>query len=333
VRAALIALAACGAPAAVAPRRDPPRPPPAVREEVPVDPIAALAPGGADRSWIAPGPLQLELGATPLQPAREDGAIEAAVIADRGSSLRVGVLLEHVRFAAWIDRARLYSIVVRDARVDVGGIVDFTRHTEVVLRAGARVRRLAHRSGATQIRYLGALEVEGWLRDDELSLAGPPRDPIGRIPTGRQVLTVLPGSVIRDEPRWSAHQLAVMANGYFLDTIAELDDAWVEVGYEDGDLEVHGFVSRHDPPGRVHRPREPELAPTPLAPNATIAGGTCLHAREGGEPIGYVVGDMPAEIEPGARAGWFAVSLDTPWGPIAFAAQGPTEGELVTCGP
>ena len=31
--------------------------------------------------------------------------------------------------------------------------------------------------------------------------------------------------------------------------------------------------------------------------------------------------------------GWWTLTVDTPWGPLAFAAQGPTKSELVACAP
>jgi len=155
--------------------------------------------------------------------------------------------------------------------------------------------------------------------------------PIGRLPTGRATLSVFPGIVIRSEPQWSARELAVMATGYFLDEIKEVDDAWVEVGYEDGDVRVHGFVSPRAPPGSVHHVREADAA-APVAPNATAPSGTCLYAREAGEPIGYLVGDRPVALEP-AQPGWFALAIDSPWGPMTFAARGATEADLVACAP
>jgi len=191
--------------------------------------------------------------------------------------------------------------------------------------------RLAHRDHATQIRYLGALQVEGWVPDAVLGDRGHARDGIARIPSGHKTLMVIPGAVIRSEPRWAASELAIMANGYFLDTLRELDDGWTEVSYEDGDVAVHGFVSKRDPPGRVHHWHEPDVAAV-LAPNTTVASGTCLYARVDGDAIGYIVGDRPVDLDD-AGAGWWTLAIDTPWGPLGFAAHGPSPGELATCAP
>ncbi len=142
---------------------------------------------------------------------------------------------------------------------------------------------------------------------------------------------VVPGAVIRTEPRWAATVLAIMASGYFLDTIRELDEAWTEVSYEDSDVAVHGFVSRRDPPGRVHHWREIDSTLT-ATPNTTVASGTCLYARANGDAIGYIVGNRPVELDD-AGAGWWTLTIDTPWGPLGLTARGPSRTELVACAP
>ena len=118
--------------------------------------------------------------------------------------------------------------------------------------------------------------------------------------------------------------------GYFLDTIDQLDDGWVEVAYEDGDVRVHGFVSTQDPPARTHRRLPAEAAPPSFTPDATLADHTCLFVS--GEPVGFIVGGEPADVEPSPRAGWLTLTIDTPWGPIAFEGRGATEASLATCG-
>jgi len=298
----------------------------------PVDPIAALTPAdAAELSWVVPGPMQLELGGATIAAGGSGRPIEVQQIERQGNLARVAVRLEHARFSVWIDRANLLSVLKRDQRIERAGVPVTGSEIEVVLRAGAPVKRLAHREHTTQIRYLGALQVEGWVPDAVLGDRGRSRDPVGRIPTGRKTLMVVPGAVIRSEPRWAAGELATMANGYFLDTIRVLDDAWTEVGYEDGDVVLHGFVSRRDPPGRLHHWKETDGTPT-TTPNATAASGSCLYARARSEPVGYLVGNRPVELED-TGAGWWALSLDTPWGPVAFAAKGPSRGELVACAP
>jgi hypothetical protein len=244
------------------------------------------------------------------------------------------VRLDHVRFALWTQRARMLAIIARDQRVEErpgGGFTPISAEPiEARLRATALVHRLGHEKGWTKIRYAGALEINGWVPDAALvDHTAPGKLATGRIPTGRTTLAVFPGVVIRSEPQWAARELAVMATGYFLDEIRSVDDAWTEVAYEDGDAVVHGFVSRRDPPGRVHRIREAE-ATAPVITNATAPAGTCLYASEQGEAIGTVVGDLPVALEP-LHTGWYSLSLDTPWGPIAFLARGATEAELVKC--
>ena len=295
-----------------------------------VDPISAIASDSEPVSWLAPGPIQLELGAPPIEPASAE-AIEVNILEDRGSVVRVAVRLEHARFAVWVDHARLLAIVGLDTRVDVGD--PFTQGVEASLHRGAHVRRLAHKDGRTQIRYLGAVEIDGWVGDAAVGDRGPPRLPSYRVPTDRETLTVMQGAVIRTEPRWGASTLAVIADGWMVDKLSELEGGWFEVSYEDGDVRVHGFLSLHDPPGLIHRPRAPDASPAKITPTATVASGTCLYASEGGAPIGYMFGDASVELEPSRHGGWFAVTIESPWGPLALLARGVSATELSACAP
>jgi hypothetical protein len=306
-----------------------------------VDPIAALAPDRETEqvSWLVPGRAQLEIGGTAIEAPGGDRPIEVGVIERQGGLVRVAVRLEHARFSVWTDRARLFAMMVSDQRVDTGfgsamgaGAGTEAGEIQVVLRRGARVRRLAHKEGSTQVRFVGAVEVEGWVPDRSVGEAGPRRDRSGHVPSGRQTLMVMPGSVIRTEPRWASTALATLAEGYFVDTVRELDAAWVEVAYADADVSVHGYLSRHDPPGRVHRGKDPETPPPAATPNAKVASGTCLYARARGEAIGYVVGDRDVELED-LGDGWWSLAIDTPWGAIAFAAKGAGRGDLTACAP
>jgi len=326
---AWIFVAGCGAgaPGPVA-RAQPHKPEP---DRAPVDPIVALLPEETgELSWLIPGPFQLELGGTPISTAGPGRPIEVGAIDRQGNLQRVAVRLDQARFSVWIDRAHVLSVLRRDQRITPLG-PPAGPGIEVVLRSGATVQRIGHRDRTTQIRYLGALQVEGWVPDAALADRGRARDGAGRIPTGRKTLMVVPGAVIRAAPQWVAGELAIVASGYFLDTIREVDDAWTEVSYEDGDVSVHGFVSRRDPPGRVHHWREGDAAPTTTA-NATASSGTCLYARPGGDAIGYIVGNRQVDLDDGG-AGWWTLTLDTPFGPIAFAARGTTRTELVACAP
>jgi hypothetical protein len=180
------------------------------------------------------------------------------------------------------------------------------------------------------VRYVGSLEVEGWVPDDALVERGEPgRTRMGRIPTGRKQMTLMPGAVIRVEPKWAGAQLAVMNEGYFVDEVKAVDDAWSEVSYEDGDLLVHGYVSKRDPPGRMHHKKQQEQT-TPLVPNVTAPALTCLWY--GGEEIGFLVEDQAVLLDKSDRVGWSRLTIDTPWGPIDFDAKGTAETELAKCG-
>ena len=332
-------IAACGGSAA--PPATAPSSPAAARSSArvtatdsgpPVDPIAALAPAdGADVSWVVPGRVHLELGGPALEGPGGNRPIEVVMIDRQSSLVRVALRLPHARFSLWTDRAQLASVLRFDQKIRTG-VGAAPTQMYVLLRAGARVRRLSHRNTETEIRYVGAVEVAGWVPDDALADAGPPHGPGPRIPTGRRTLMVTPGAVIRTEPRWGADVLATMANGYFLDTIKDVDDAWTEIGYADGDVALHGYVSRHDPPGRTHPMRDPELAPPTVVANTKAASGSCLYARPSGEPIGYIVGDRDVELDDRGN-GWWSLAFDTPWGPIPFAARGPTAQSLVACAP
>lgn len=327
-------LAACGGAAVPASLPPPPAPRRVASEpdRAPVDPIAALTPDDtAARSWVAPGPIRLELGAAAITTGGSGRPMEVTPIDQEGNLQRVAIRLEHARFSVWIDRAQMLGVLKRDQRIDALGVPAVGSEVEVVLRAGATVRRLAHRDRSTQVRYQGALEVEGWVPDAVLDDRGPAHDGAVRIPTGRKTFMVLPGAVIRAEPRWAASELALMGTAYSLDIVRELDDAWTEVSYEDGDVIVHGFVSRRDPPGRLHHWRDGDPPPT-VVPNANAASGTCLYARATGDAIGYLVGNRPVALEDIGN-GWWSLMIDTPWGPLGLAAQGASRTELAACAP
>jgi hypothetical protein len=302
-----------------------------VEPRAPVDVIAVLAQPLAESSWIAPGPAQLVLGGAGLQAIEGAPRLEVSVLEEQGNDVRVGVRLDHARFALWMARSRLLSIVAHDQRIDMPGVFPSGPDPmHATLHAGAQVQRLARKDGKAHVRYVGALEVEGWIPDAALSDRAPAgRTPTGRVPTGRKPLMLMPGAVIRVEPKWAAQQLAVMNQGYFVDEIQVIDQAWSEISYEDGDLAVHGYVSKRDPPGRTHRKSAPEQLPA-LAPNGTANDGTCLFIE--GEEAGFIVGQQAVLVEPSSKPGWFVVTIDTPWGPISFDAKGPIETQLAKCG-
>lgn len=303
-------------------------------ERAPVDPIAMLTPvPGAYVSWLAPGQAQLELDGTQIENPGGGKPVAVVIVDTHGSRVRVALRLEHARFSLWTDRNRLFSVMHSTQRVKAfpgsGGFDD----GQATVKAGARVRRIDHKGAWTKLRYFGALEVEGWVPEVALGESGPPHHEHPHYPSGHPMLMVMPGAVIRREPKWEAEEIAVMANGYMIETLHDLDDDWTEINYDDGDLSVHGFLSKQLPPGQVHRPHtHPETQPLPITANTKVASGTCLYARVKGDAIGYIVGDRDVDLAD-VELGWFALTIDSPWGPVAFAARGPTPTDLVACAP
>ncbi len=334
MRGFLLVVAACGgtasAPAPVPTTAAPERKlriKPIPRE--PVDPIAALAQPRVESGWVVPGPAQLVLGGSSLQ-AIDDKPVEVDLLEERGSEVRVGVRLDHARFALWLARSRMLGVIAREQRVSATPSEEGGNEStpSVTLRAGARVHRLAHKGALTQIRYIGSLEVEGWVPDAAISDRGPPGRALPRRFGGRKSMLVQAGATIRTEKRWASRALAVAHYSMFVDNTEALDDGWHRVTYADADVVASGFLSKRDPPSRTHRPREAESS-TPLSTNITVPADTCLYA--GDEPIGFVVGDRPASLEPSPRVGWFTLTLDTPWGAVPFEARGPAESALAKC--
>ena len=338
----LAALAACGGAAAPGAREAAGpgasgAPSPRARADDPegVDPIAALTPGrdGEQVTWLVPGRMQIELDGAVVDGPDGDRPFEVGVIQRAGNQVRVAVRLPQARFSVWTDRERLYATLLGDHRMagDAMPAAPGAAEVAVSLRAGARVRRLAHRPGATRVRFVGAVQVEGWVPDKLLADSGPRRDSAMRYPSGRRTLHVMPGAVIRAEPRWSGPELAVVAEGYLVDTVREVDGAWSEVTYADSDVSVHGYLSRQAPPGRVYRPRDPDVPLPSSTPNTKVASGTCLYARARGEAIGYIVGDREVELED-RGSGWWTLTVDSPWGPLELVARGSADA-LVACAP
>ena len=338
----LVVGTACGGGAIPHPNTPAPKPVSTVQHtnaQPALDPIAVLGePEKYSHSYIVPGLAQLELDSTPLQAPPAASELEVTIVDEQTSMVRVAVRIDGLAFALWTERARLLGIVLRDQLVGEsagGGYWDASNDAPFAeIRGGAHVRVLGHRENWTQVRYLGALEIDGWMPDTALGDRTTNDHSVGgRMPTGLPTLLTTPGAGVRAEPKWIAREIAVMANGYFLDTIKEVDDVWSQVGYEDGDIRVRGYVSRQDPPGRVHKPHEAEVAAPAITPNATVAKATCLYASQHGEPIGFVLDARAAEISSGRSPGWYTVTFDTPWGPITFAATGTSEHDLSSCGP
>lgn len=299
-----------------------------------MDPIAALAPDDKSAyAWLQPGTMQLELGAQVIEGPGPAKPLRVRIIDEHGGQVRLAIDLGYARFSVWAERTQLLALLARDTRIAPANAINSSVH--VTLKAGAKLTRLAHdaKTKRTQVRYVGAIETEGWISDDALvdSLALTPAT--GRIPTGGKTLTLMPGAVIRAEPKWTATQLGVTANSYFVDSLGELPDGWHDVAYTDGEIAVRGFVSKQLPPGKTHRLRiDPERVPPPITPNGKVGSHTCLYLEAGGDPIGYIVGEPEVDLDE-AGQGWWHLAIDTPWGALTFAARGASRGELATCGP
>jgi hypothetical protein len=332
MRIFLIVLCACGS--SVPPAQHATAAAPAIVHEPPrepIDVIATLDKPLEQAASMVPGPAQLTLGGPQLQALDGSPPLDVDLLEEHGNDVRVGVRLLHVRFAVWTARGRMLSVILRETHLHqgYGPVAVGTDPPGVKLKAGAQVRRLAKKGDETQVRYIGALEVEGWVPSDAIGDRGPVGQRRGgKVPTGHKTLMVMQGAVVRAEPKWAGTQLAVANQSYFLDTLKELDDAWVEIGYEDDDIAVRGYLSTHDPPGRTHHRPAPEST-TPTTPNVTVSDHTCLYAN--GEAIGFIDGAQPALVEKSSRVGWYTVTVDTPWSAVTFDAKGSSETELAPC--
>lgn len=301
-----------------------------------VDPIALLARQDYAVGWIVPHQAELENRGAPIDAPADASAILVQVLEHHGHDLRVGVRLELARFALWTDTTGLLATVKRDVPVGEHAGGDFAFGADApsaVLHAGAAVHVLGRSDAWVHVRYDGALEIEGWIPRDALADRGPLHDRPGYVPGGWHQLSVMPGATIRVEPKWSARALAVNAHGYVLDSVRDLGDDHFEVRYRDGDVDVHGFLGRREPPTPLHDRRGEVQAPPPAPPpTATVASGTCLYASPRGEAIGFIVGDAAVDLEPGTGS-WFTITIDSPWGPLTFAARGASASDLVACAP
>ena len=324
MRIILIALVACGG---ATPVEHGSAPTPTKRigaPHEPVDVIASLSKPLTEAAAVVPGPASLVLGGPPLQAVEGADSVRGEILEEHGNDVRIGLRLGAVRFALWMPRARMLGVIARDVRIASGA------HVEVRLHAGAQVRRLARKADRIQVRYVGAVEVEGWLSADVVAERGPVDRRSGVVPTNLKKLMVMPGAVIRSEPKWAGQQLAIINQSYFVNVVKAIDDAWVEVAYEDHDVKVHGFLSKRAPPGRLHRRPRAEPHNPVAAPNATAPNRTCLFIND--EPIGFLDGAQPVLLESAKRVGWQTLTLDTPWHAITFDVRGTSESDLVTCG-
>jgi len=330
MRRFLIALAACGGATTTVEPATSLRPTKhaaaASRERV--DVIATLSKPLTEAAAIVPGPAELVLGGPPLQAVEGAAPVRGVILEEQGNDVRVGVRLPAARFALWVPRSRLLGVITREIDLPVAEPLPRNSPALVTLYPGALVHRLARSGERVQIRYVGAVEAEGWLPSNAVGDTGPDRPNLVSYTGGAKVM-VVPGSIIRAEAKWAGQQVAIVSNIYFVDSVKTLDDAWSEVAYADQDINVHGFVSRRAPPGRIHRPPQPEVQ-TPPQSNANARDHTCLFIND--EPIGFLDGVQPVVLDPGKRVGWQTLTIETPWHAIAFEVQGTSEADLATCG-
>ena len=304
-----------------------------------IDPFGALSAELAtlERTEMVPGPARLDTTSAPIDAPPGAPPIEVAVVDQQGNLVRVAVRLDHARFLVWSDRDRLFAVVTRDQRVGTAAYVSpELQHASATLRAGAHVRRLAHKDKHTQVRYFGGVEIDGWVPDDALADRSTLKASGAWAWAGGQRLMLLPGAIIYSEPTWGGPALAVMANTPFVDKLEadpRLDRDWAFVRYSDVDVVVEGYVSPKLPPGSLHRPQPPDPPPTPITPTDPAPDATCLYAHEDGEPIGFLVGDHPVQLAPSDHLGWWKLAIDTPWGAMTFVARGASKLELLPCTP
>ncbi|HEY4180294.1 MAG TPA: hypothetical protein VGM90_25805 [Kofleriaceae bacterium] len=287
-------------------------------------------------SWVHPARASLEVGGSPIDSGLANAPPVPTTILDRrGNSVRLAVRLDHAKFSLWTDRGALLAIAKHDLQL----VQVFSRPGErevfARLHAGAYAERVEKRPKETKIRFLGEVEMEGWVPDDAIAdTGGAQHGWRGRIPSGLKQITALPGSEIFAEPRWGSTRLAAVNSGYWLDEVDKLDDDWLFVTWQTGIAEVAGYYRQYSAPGRTHSQRiDPDAAPAPIVPNMHVASGTCLYARANGESIGFLVGDQDVQVDPTSDADWPTLAIDTPWGAILFRAHGHDATDFATCVP
>jgi hypothetical protein len=304
-------------------------PAPSAFPRPPIDVHALLTAARESAGMIVPGPAQLVVGGTSLQPL-DDTPLEVDLIEERGSEVRLGLRLPHARFAFWTARSHMLGVLTRDEAVQSGPRLDVptaNRRVAAILKKGTRVLRIGRRDGWTQIQYGEQVQVEGWVTDDAVGDVGLTRS-VRRM-VGRTRLNLSAGTAIRVAPQWNARVLARSRYHIVAESIEALADGWYEVFYQDSDVRVRGYLSLRAPPLPYSQRKRPEPQ-VPLATNATVPADTCLFA--GGEQVGWIVGDRAVLLERGSSVGWFTLTIDTPWGAVSFDARGPTESDLVRCG-
>ncbi|HEY4057105.1 MAG TPA: hypothetical protein VGM39_10880 [Kofleriaceae bacterium] len=287
-------------------------------------------------SWVHPARASLEVGGALIDSGVSNAAPVPTTILDRnGNNVRLAVRLDNARFSLWTERSALLAIVKHD--VDL--VQTFTRPGDrevyAKLHAGAYAERVEKRPKETKVRYLGEIEMEGWVADDAIGETGGEFHVWrGHLPSGAKQITALPGSEILTEPRWGSTRVGAVNGGYWLDAVEKLDDDWLYVTWRTNVAEVAGYYRQFSAPGRTHSQRvDPDAAPAPIVANMRVASGTCLYARAHGESIGFLVGDQDVQVDPTSDAEWPTLAIDTPWGAILFRAHGHDATDFATCVP
>lgn len=288
-----------------------------------VDPLPFLREPApvAVRSWVKPRAARLDVGDQPSSPENEpQEPIEVMIVEPGPTLMRVAVTTPGARFAVWVERRDLLAVMSRDVSVR-STFAPAGSQIGAALHAGASVDVLERTEERSRVRYSGALELELWVPNDALTDAAEPVDAQnGMAYQGPKLLHGTPGLAIRAEPRWGSPLIAALARIYYVTEVRALDEAWSEVQYADRAVTVRGYASRRDPPVQLASRTSSAPPVTPLETNDKLTAGTCLYARTRGELVG-IAGDVAAAVVAGEREGWWAVTLETPWGPMTFAAR------------
>lgn len=289
-----------------------------------IDPLPFLRdpPPVAVRSWVKPRAARLDLGDKPSSPEYEPSSPIEVMLVEPGPTLsRVAVTTPAARFVVWVERGDLLAVLSRDVSTRPA-MAPATADIGATLRAGASVDVLERTDERSRVRYSGAVELEMWVPNDALADQGEPIDAQQGMPfQGPKLFHGVPGVAIRAEPRWGTPQLAALARIYFITEVRTLDDGWSEVEYSDRAVTVRGFASRRDPPVRLASRATASQPSSQLDTNEKLTAGTCLHARARGELVGVTSDVVPVAAVAADREGWWDVTMETPWGPMTFAAQ------------
>lgn len=291
-----------------------------LRATVDPAPFLQLEPPKAARTWLKARSARLDVGDEPAIPDSEGDPVEVMLVEPGATLVRVAWRGPAARFVVWVERRDLFGVLKRDVPFRAE-LAPPTSPAGGTLRQGAAVEVLERTAERSKIRYSGAVELETWVPNDSLSADGEPVDRGSPSPRGK-IFHAAPGLAIRSEPRWGSPLVAALARTYFVSEVRALDDAWSEVEFSDDAVTVRGFASRRDPPVRLagRASASQPMAPSTIEANEKLPGGVCLYARERGEQVG-ISNEVAVAAQRGGAEGWWAVTMETPWGPMQFAAE------------